>query len=69
MAVKIFKFHGKTMDEIKKLSDEEFLKLIPSRPRRRPRMPRTSCASVPLCFLLFAALGPVCAFGALGCCV
>lgn len=34
MAVKIFKFHGKTLDEVKKLSDEEFLKLIPSRPRR-----------------------------------
>lgn len=34
MAVKIFKFHGKTVDEIKNLSDDEFLKLIPSRPRR-----------------------------------
>lgn len=34
MALKVFKFHGKTEDEIKSLSEEEFLQLIPSRQRR-----------------------------------
>ncbi|MBN2881663.1 ribosomal protein S19 family protein [Candidatus Woesearchaeota archaeon] len=34
MVVKIFKFHGKTADEVKNLSEDEFLKLIPSRSRR-----------------------------------
>lgn len=32
---KIFMFRGKTFDEIKKLSIEEFLKMIPSRERRK----------------------------------
>jgi len=34
MALKVFKFHGKTKEEIVGLSDDEFLQLIPSRSRR-----------------------------------
>jgi small subunit ribosomal protein S19 len=34
MALKSFKFHGKTIEEIKAMSEEEFLALIPSRARR-----------------------------------
>jgi len=34
MALKEFKFRGKTIDELKKLSTEEFAKLIRSRERR-----------------------------------
>lgn len=34
MALKVFKFHGKTQEELKALSDDEFLQLIPSRQRR-----------------------------------
>jgi len=34
MAKKEFKFYGKTLDEVKEMSIEEFSKLLPSRSRR-----------------------------------
>src|SRR3989338_10202310 len=34
MAQKIFKYRGKTIEELKKLSTEDFAKLLPARQRR-----------------------------------
>ena len=41
MAKKEFKFYGKTLEEVKKLSEKEFMKLLPARQRRSLKRGRT----------------------------